>query len=259
MPEGRLQGLGVLVTRPRAQAGELAAAIEQEGGHAILFPVIEIAPLDADRVAAEAAAQPPPDVTIFVSRNAVEHGIGYTGDGKIAVIGPATAEAVAAAGRKVDIQPGSGFDSEHLLGENSLAEVRGKQVRIIRGTSGRGLLAEELAARGAEVHYLEVYERRRPVLSAGELDELEARWERGDIHYVIAMSVQSFENLVALLPPGCADRLVLTPLVTPADRVIKEVNNRYPESRPILAAGPQARDMVQAIIAHHLSDTGTAQ
>jgi uroporphyrinogen-III synthase len=259
MPEGRLQGVGVLVTRPRAQAGELIAAIEQEGGRAIPFPVIEIAPLDTARVAAAAASLPEPDVTIFVSRNAVEHGIGYTGDSRIAVIGPATAEAVEAAGRKVDIQPDGGFDSEHLLGEASLAEVRGKQVRIIRGTSGRGLLAEELAARGADVHYLEVYERRRPQVSDAALDELESQWARGDINYVVAMSVQSFDNLVALLPDASAERFVLTRLVTPADRVIKEVLNRYPESRPILAAGPQARDMVEAIIAHHLSDTGTAQ
>jgi len=259
MPEASLQGVGVLVTRPRAQAGELIAAIEQEGGNAIPFPVIEIAPLDTARVAAAAAALPQPDVAIFVSRNAVEHGIGYTGNGKIAAIGPATAAAVESAGRKVDIQPSGGFDSEHLLGENSLAEVRGKQVRIIRGTSGRGLLAEELTARGANVHYLEVYERRRPLVDAGILEELEASWERGQINYVIAMSVQSFENLVTLLPETSAGRLVMTPLVTPADRVIKEVHNRYPESRPILAAGPQARDMVQAIIAHHLSDSGTAQ
>ena len=32
MPEGALQDVGVLVTRPRAQAAELVAAIEEHGG-----------------------------------------------------------------------------------------------------------------------------------------------------------------------------------------------------------------------------------
>jgi len=42
MSESTLNGFGVLVTRPEHQADELATAIEDAGGEAIRFPVIDI-------------------------------------------------------------------------------------------------------------------------------------------------------------------------------------------------------------------------
>ena len=258
MADRPLQGVGVLVTRPRTQANELVNAIEVQGGHAFCFPVIEITPFDTNRVDKEAAALEQPDIVIFVSRNAVEYGIGYTGDGLIAVIGPATANAVRAAGRVVDIQPASGFDSEHLLAEDALRDVAGKRVRIIRGATGRELLADKLTARGALVDYLSVYERRQPQPGPETLADLESRWRQGHINVVTVMSVQSLTNLIDLLPAWCRQQLELTPLVTPAGRVLKEALDRYPASRPVLASGPGADDMVKAIIALQSTDSGIA-
>ena len=98
MPESPLQGVGVLVTRPRTQATELVNAVENAGGTAICFPVLEIIPFDELDVRNSVSRLGRPDICIFVSRNAVEHGIRYADDGAIAVIGPATARAVVAAG-----------------------------------------------------------------------------------------------------------------------------------------------------------------
>ena len=155
----------------------------------------------------------------------------------------------------VVINPGI---SQHLLAEPELQDVAGKQVRIVRGSQGRELLAEKLTARGAEVNYLSVYERRLPEPGPDMLAEIEIRWRRGDINVVTAMSVQSLVNLLALLPAWCLEQMEATPLVTPAGRVLKEVLDRYPASRPVLAAGPQADDMVRAIIALHTTDPGIA-
>ncbi len=249
MAEAPLHEVGVLVTRPRSQATELVNAIENAGGSAFCFPVMEIVALEQNVVAASAARMPAPDIVVFVSRNAVEYGIRYTGGGKIAVIGPATAAAVRSAGHIVDIQPSGGFDSEHLLAEPSFQDVAGKNVRIIRGNAGRELLAQELNARGASVEYLSVYERRLPVVSAQTMADLEVRWRKGDITVITVMSVQSLRNLVELLPAWCRAQLESTPLVTPAGRVLKEALDRFPASRPILASGPQASDMVEALIA----------
>lgn len=254
--EPALRGVGVLVTRPRAQAVELVRSIEDAGGTAICFPVIEIAPLDENLVAAAAAALAEPDVVIFVSRNAVEYGLKYAGSGKVAAIGPATATAIESAGHLVDIQPALGFDSEHLLEEPALQAVAGRHVRIIRGNDGRELLAERLAERGAVVDYLSVYERRLPTVNAETLDALEKRWRQGEIDVVTVMSVQSFHNLLELLPRWCERQLETTPLVTPAARVLKVALDRYPASKPIIASGPQASDIVEAIIALINADRG---
>ncbi len=254
MTEPPLEGIGVLVTRPRTQAIELVSEVERHGGTAFCFPVIEIVALDENEVRANAAALPTPDITIFISRNAVEYGLRFSGGGRIAVIGPATANAVREAGRIVDIEPLDGYDSEHLLAEPEFADVADKQVRIIRGSKGRELLAEELTARGATVNYLSVYERRLPAVPPDMLAELEARWRQGRINIITVMSVQSLRNLDRLLPEWCRNQLESTPLVTPAGRVLKEALDRYPASRPILASGPRAGEMVQAIIALRRSD-----
>ncbi len=249
MTEAPLKGVGVLVTRPRAQAGELVAAIEQAGGNAFCFPVIDIVPRDESAVAEDAAKLPAADIVIFISRNAVEYGLRHTRGGQICAVGPATAAAIRSAGRIVDIEPSDGFDSEHLLAEPELRNASGKAITIVRGSRGRELLAEELAARGATVNYLPVYERRLPVVGRDTLNELEAHWRAGTISVVTVMSVESLTNLVELLPDWCRGQLETTPLVTPADRVLKEALKRYPASRPILASGPQAGEMVEAIIA----------
>ena len=258
MASDALAGTGVLVTRPRIQAAELVDAIERHGGSAFCYPVLEIVPLDPHEVHAAASAQPRPDIVIFVSRNAVEHGIAHTDGALIAVIGPATAQAVRDAGRVVDIQPAAGSDSEHLLAEAALQDVAGKKIRIIRGNQGRELLAEELRSRGASVDYLSVYERRLPTVDPDMMAELERRWRQGDINVITVMSVESLTNLSKILPEWCAAQVASTPLVTPSGRVLKGALDRYPASRPVLASGPGAQDMVQAMIALHSTDSGTA-
>lgn len=248
MPDGELDGVGVLVTRPERQATELVDAIRSRGGNAIEFPVIAIKPYAQKAIDDVVEQLRDPDIVIFVSVNAVEYGLAQAGSADIAAIGPATAAAIEAGGRKNHIRSAAGFNSEHLLGEPELQNVSGKVVRIIRGTSGRELLAETLRARGAIVEYLSVYERQLPDYTTAELDKLEQQWRAGDVSVITVMSVESLQNLVRLLPEWCVSRLVDTPLVTPATRVIKESREQFPGLPATLARGPQAGDMVDAII-----------
>jgi uroporphyrinogen-III synthase len=248
MTDTSLQGVGVLVTRPEALAADLVAAIEEKGGIAYRFPAIDILPRQDSTVTAEAASLPVPDIAIFVSRNAVAEGLVHAEDALVGAIGPATAAAIRSAGRRVDIEPVEGFDSESLLEEAALQQVAGKQVRIIRGSDGREMLADTLRERGAIVNYLSVYERKLPDTDQATLAEVETAWRDGRIHVITAMSVQTLRNLAVLLPTWCRDQLGSIPLVTPAARVIKEAEDRYPSCRPVLAAGTEAANMVDAIV-----------
>ena len=248
MAEATLDGHGVLVTRPQQQAPELIAAIEKSGGVAVPFPVIAIAARAAVEIQADADKLRPAAISIFVSRNAVEHGLAFA-SGQLAAIGPTTADAIIVAGKPVDICPASGFDSEHLLAEPALQDVDGKTVRIIRGGSGRELLADRLRQRGANVDYLDAYERTLPGYTSAELAALEQRWQTGDIAAVVVMSVQSLDNLAVLLPAACLSLFGITPLVTPAARVLKEALKHNPGHPVTLAAGPRSEEIVAALVA----------
>ena len=246
MGDASLAGISVLVTRPEHQSSELVAAVEAAGGNGVLFPVIEIQPRGQEAIEAEAAALPEPDITVFISSNAVRHGLTWAG-GAIAAVGPATAAALDHGGRTVDIRPAQGYDSESLLGEPAFNDIADKSVRIVRGIGGRELLADTLRSRGATVDYLEVYARGLPQHPPATIERLARQFANGEIQVVTIMSVETLRNLIALLPEACHSALSETPLVTPAARVIKEALDRLPGCPATLASGPGADEMVRAI------------
>ncbi len=250
-PGKPLAGRGVLVTRPVGQAGELAAAIERAGGRAIRFPAIEIQGREPETIDREQAALPAADVVFFASPNAVEFGFAAAAlpGTRLAAIGPATAAALRARGRGPDIQAANGFDSEALLEEPELQDVRGRVIRIVRGDRGRELLATTLRARGATVDYLSVYRRLPARHAQAELDELERLWRGGGVDIVTVMSVETLDNLLTALPHYCLESLPGTPLVTPSKRVIQTAADRIPAIRATLAPGPLPADMLSALIA----------
>lgn len=242
-----LNGQGVLVTRPHGQQEPLVTALAEAGALVLGFPVIEIMPRARTVIETEAAKLDAADVSIFVSTNAVEYGIDF-GMGMIAAIGPATAQAIEAAGKIVDLRAATGFSSEDLLSIDELHNVTGKTVRIIRGSRGRELLAQTLASRGANVEYLGVYDRRLPAYESTEIDRLEEHWRSGDIDVIVVMSVESFDNLVKLLPDSLVPELNEARLVTPAKRVLKEIEERFPGADVSLAEAPDVGAIVEAVI-----------
>lgn len=258
MSGGALKGFGVLVTRPEHQSDEIAAAIASAGGEAIRFPVIDIEPEEPADIMRNLAALPAPDITIFISTNAVTWGLPYLhGDGSlVAAIGPTTKSAVESAGRHVDIYPGQGFDSESLLTEPGLQNIAGKNIRIIRGDGGRELLANTLRERGARVDYLEVYRRQARSYSHSLLSGLEHRWRDGQVNCVIVMSGETLGKLLEILPAGCRKLLEDTPLVTPSPRVFQTASDRIPGARVSLAETSQTEDMVRALIACRQQESG---
>lgn len=257
MSAASLAGLGVLVTRPQAQSMELVAAIESLGGRALSFPVLDIVARPPEDINRQLAALRPADIVIFVSANAVRFGFDAVAGQKAAVaaIGPATAAAITKQGGQVNILPAGGSNSEHLLAMDALRNLEGKTVTIVRGQSGRELLAETLRSRGANVQYLGVYERtaRRP--GAAELEALETAWQADEIGAVVVMSVASLEALIAALPASCRHRLSETPLVAPGERVIQTALQRLPGATCVLAPGPGARDIVEALMTVLHQDT----
>lgn len=250
-----LAGVGVLVTRPAAQADELVGAIEAAGGQAIRFPVVDIVARDVTEVASEVAITPKPEIVVFVSRNAVRFGQSAFASAHplYAAIGPATATALLAAGLSADIVSADGFDSEHLLAHEKLQDVRGKSITIVRGGDGRKLLHDTLSERGADVHYLSVYERRLPSPDDAAITALQHSWSQGSVNCVTIMSVASLQNLLQLLPLSCREYLRETLLVAPGARVIQTARNLIPGIPTAEAPGPLAADMVATLIANRQS------
>lgn len=190
-----LAELTVLVTRPASQAAGLCEQIQRNGAAAIAFPAVEIVP-----VAAEAARGH--DLIIFVSVNAVAHGVQLIEKSpttRIAAIGKATAAALKETSLPADIVPEAGFNSEALLAHPDLILPDAAKVLIVRGSSGRELMQETFTARGFSVETRDVYRRVRPSIDDAARDALETRWQNEGIDVVTATSIETLHNLIGML------------------------------------------------------------
>jgi uroporphyrinogen-III synthase len=241
-----LTDLTVLVTRPAAQCAVLCEEIVRQGGSAIPFPAVEIEPVAVQTTVAAADY----DLVVFVSVNAVEHGARQVSKGagtKIAAIGRATAAALAAAELAADIVPEAGFTSEALLAHPQLQLTGGARVLIVRGAGGRELLKETFIAQGMSVETREVYRRLRPQVDAGRVAEIEARWSDEGIDVVTATSMETLENLQAMLTERGRQLLSSTALLVPSRRIVAAAVSAGLRGEAVVAAGADDASMIGAL------------
>ena len=188
-----LDGWNVLVTRPEQQAQKLRELLVSAGGNAIVFPTIEVVPIEFDDVDLLQY-----DVIIFVSRNAVSYFAdritqSVAESTLLVSVGKGSADSMRLHGVRVDLQPDRSVGSEGLLMMPELVEMSGKRVLIVRGKGGRELLADTLVQRGAEVRYIEVYERTLP---SPNIEQCERALTA---NCVVCTSVEGVKNLGLLL------------------------------------------------------------
>lgn len=235
-----LAGLGVLVTRPAAQADRLCRQIQAAGGRAYRFPVLEIAPpLDPAPLQALAGQLQRYDCAIFISANAVQRALDVLLDGRpwpssvaIAVIGQRSADALQAYGIRADYCPADRFDSEGLLALPAMQQVSGKRFVIFRGDGGREYLADTLRQRGASVDYLEAYRRVKPDSDPTAILD---NWRAGRIQAVLVNSEESLRNLCAMIGEAGIQLLRTTTVLVVSERM-RSVVDDLALDRPLLVA-----------------------
>lgn len=188
----------VVITRPLAQAGELAQRVTALGRKATVFPLLDILPL-ADQVPLQQALRDLSGYALiaFVSPNAIDAALaaraGWPRDIPMAVVGEGSRLALARHGLTAEnstiISPTDPdrTDSETLLTELDLPALRNKQVLIVRGETGRPLLSEALRAAGAQVTLLAAYRRVAPVFDETRRRELK-RLLHGQNDWIVTSS-----------------------------------------------------------------------
>jgi uroporphyrinogen III methyltransferase/synthase len=153
----------VLVTRPAGQAEELRALLAERGIEPILVPTVAIdsasaaAGLDAALAGLDGA-----DWLVLTSANGAEAlvaRLAATGDRlpeatRVAAVGPATADTLAAAGIRVDHVPD---DYLTVAIASGLGDVAGRRVVLARADAATPELHAALVARGAAVEEVVAY------------------------------------------------------------------------------------------------------
>lgn len=162
-----LAGVRVVVTRAEHQAESFVAAFEAAGAAVEILPLLEIVPpadpRPLERAATELALY---DWVVFTSANAVDAFLPKTGGAlpdrlKIAVVGPATAEAL----RAYEIEPhleARRADAEGLAADLAPHVGRRRRVLLPQAADARPALVEGLSRAGAEAVAVVAYDKRFP-------------------------------------------------------------------------------------------------
>lgn len=201
----------VVITRPWAQAGVLAQRVTALGRQAVIFPLLDILPL-ADQEPLQQALRDFSAYALiaFVSPNAVDAAFAARPDWPLeiplAVVGEGSRLALARHGvtdeNSLIISPSDleRTDSETLLAALDLETLRGKQVLIVRGETGRPLLSDALIAAGVQVTMLAAYRRVAPVFDDARRSELK-RLLRCQNDWIVTSSeaLRFFTQMVAQL------------------------------------------------------------
>jgi uroporphyrinogen III methyltransferase/synthase len=187
-----LHGRRVVVTRARAQASGLAAALRDLGAEVVELPAIRIeSRIDSAEIreamgairkyalicvtspngarllfeALAGSASTPPGDELEASGGGVEAPVPAMvgldaralAGATVAAIGPGTARALAEHGIAADIIP-ERFVAEALVEALAGIEVEGRRVLVARAAEARDVLPEALRERGAEVDVVALYE-----------------------------------------------------------------------------------------------------
>jgi uroporphyrinogen III methyltransferase / synthase len=252
---GPLAGRRVVVTRARAQAGELSRALAELGAETIELPVISTAP-PADPAALREAARAAGtfDWIVFTSANAVrrfwdalEEGGGDAGGlagVRVCVVGPATAAALARRGIRPALVPEVAVAEAALQSLLQVGAVRGRRILFPRAAAARSVLPDGLRAAGAEVVEVEAY---ATVPGGDDGGRLARRLRAGEIDLVTLTSGSTARGFVRVAGTDLGGALVASigPVTTAAARDLG-LDVRI-EAREHTAAG-----LVSAIRDHYL-------
>jgi uroporphyrinogen III methyltransferase/synthase len=202
-----LYGRRVLVTRPRPQAGELSALLEDQGATVEAFPTIELAPAPdgaaLDQAVARAGAY---DWIVFTSVNGVRvffdrmaalgRDVRELARARIAAIGPETAAELERRLVRPALVPAE-YRAEGLLAVLDSAAVGGRRVLLPRAGGARAVLPDTLRARGAFVDEVVAYVARPP--HDADVGRLRALLESDALDAVTFTSSSTVRNFAALV------------------------------------------------------------
>ncbi len=256
----QLLGKTIVVTRPLAQAQNICELLERYQATVIHFPVLKIAPIKETKTVKQKLQKLDDyEMIIFISANAVRYAMQLAQEFKtvfdnknLIVIGPATKKALKNHGLSTNTSPPKNYTSETLLEEESLQNLNGKRILIIRGHGGRETLRQKLELRGAKVEYAEVYQRMLPKQrSSIDLSQLSSRNT-----VILIYSVESAQNLWSLCSINEQQWLKNITVVAGGNRIAKSLATVGFAKNPIIAENPNDEAMLNALFgwANHTNE-----
>ena len=233
--------MSILVTRPSPAGEQLVSRLRTLGQVAWSFPLIEFSPgRELSALADQMNTLQEGDLLFALSQHAVDfahgqlqqQGLAWPTAPRYFAIGRTTALALHTVSGADVRYPLDREISEVLLQLPELQTVAGKRALILRGNGGRELLGETLRERGANVTFVECYQR-----CAKHYDGAEEamRWHARGINTLVVTSGEMLQQLWSLIAARITITLKWEAIMTEHDKSSAVVE----ETRETVETTPQ--------------------
>ncbi|RJX65299.1 uroporphyrinogen-III synthase [Vibrio sinensis] len=216
----------VLVTRPGQQGLSLCQQLEKVGVSSIHHPLITFRagdelPLLPDNINNV-------DIVIAVSQHAVTFAAQIMNQAEKSwpstisylAVGQKTAHVLSKTTQQQVHYPNIS-DSEHLLNLPPLLDIKNKRVLILRGNGGRELIYDTLSARGANVEYIEAYQRQNRAFNANVHIP---RWQEEQVNKLIITSSGQLNHFIEMMNSTQLNWVFKLTLYVPSERIAIEAH-----------------------------------
>jgi uroporphyrinogen-III synthase len=248
-----LAGWYVISMRPLGQHGGVRSNAARFGARAFALSTLRLQPIAAMTSLRQALRCPRVVVTSPAAVRAANAQVALRqrpGQHWFA-LGRGSAAALRRCGISRVLHPERGSDSESLLAHELLNNVRGEKIGLITAPNGRGLLADELQARGADLVVAEVYRREPLPLPPARIRALGALPKSTA---VLITSSEAFTLLWQALDAAARRRLVQRPCVVASDRLAAQALAWG--FSPVIRAGDASPGSLLSALADHVGDGG---
>lgn len=247
-----LQGWYVISLRPLNQHGGVRRSAARFGAGTFALSTLRQRALAAGPALRDALHCPRVIVTSPAAARlaAAQHALAPREGQQWFALGEGTAATLRRLGVAEVCVPAAGSDSESLLALEPLRQVRGARIGLLTAPGGRGLLASELAARGAEVIVAEVYRREAMPLPAARLRALQALPASAAL---LVTSGEAFDLLWQALDAGQRRHLLDRPCVTVSERLAAKLRGQG--FHTVLRANNSQPASLLERLAAHVADT----
>lgn len=244
-----MSGPLVLLTRPRRESRQAAAALRAGGFEVLRAPLQSTRRAPRSRALAEDLAwAASASVHVFVSRASVaaasRHAKTMLQRAPLCIaVGRATEAALRALGMDCATAPPGAEDSEGTLGLPALQSVHGQRIALWVAPGGRDKLLQTLRQRGAEVRNIMIYRRlpRRP--PARVMQRLRRAADR---LVLTATSAGLLEQLDAQLTHAQLTGLRTRPLIVASERIAQVARDKG-YSCVHMASGAGAEALIEVL------------
>lgn len=184
--------LNILLTRPLQKSQQLANIIAPLANHIEITPLFAYQTGEQQSILKQQLSTNMHRIVIFVSPAAAKFSLAACSlhqalkNHQVIAVGQSTAEVLRNAGiHQVNVPEHQ--TSEGLLALETLHNIKGESILIVRGNGGRELLKQQLELRGAKVAYNEVYKRQWFVLNNEQTIE---KWRKDKINCIVVTSTE---------------------------------------------------------------------